>query len=91
MINDVLKWNDALYLKIYQEMCLSCEFKGLEESVKRAKMTPFMIWMSVRREIFLIRLCPQKWVILNEIWLKWYQIKAGDLLFKLIVELSQKW
>ena len=48
--------NDTLCTIIRQEMGLSGEFESLQESVKSAKMTPFIIWMYVRGEIFVIRL-----------------------------------
>ena len=37
-------------------MCLSGEFESLQESIKNAKITLFIIWMNVRGKTFLIRL-----------------------------------
>ena len=63
--------------EIFQEMCLSDTFDCLWESVESSKMTPFVIWMSVRRESLLVFFLPLKRVstqwylsqkISNESW-----------------------
>ena len=72
-------------------MYLSGEFESLQESIKWAKMTPFITWMSVRGETFLILLGPYKWVLVNGIESKRYQMKDKERsVLSCDVKISQK-